>query len=105
MKHNLVAGLRAAVFITAITGLAVGIGAQQDCLAQPAPAAPAPAAGPPGAIQGTLTLPKPLDLVWDATDPNGLPLNPKWAYRVTHPAPDTSLPDVTRLCGVPHTFT
>ncbi len=42
--------------------------------------------------------PAPMDLVWDATDVNGVALNPKWGLQVTDPG---TLPDVPQLCFVP----
>ena len=42
--------------------------------------------------------PAPMDLVWDATDVNGVALNPKWGLQVTDPG---ALPDVPQLCFVP----
>ncbi|PYQ05685.1 MAG: hypothetical protein DMF82_07970 [Acidobacteria bacterium] len=41
--------------------------------------------------------PAPMDLVWDATDVNGVALNPKWGLQVTDPG---ALPDVPQLCFV-----
>jgi hypothetical protein len=36
--------------------------------------------------------PAPFDLVWDSEDDNGLPLNPKWGWQITHGgAPDPNL--------------
>lgn len=47
----------------------------------------------------------PFDLVSDAFDPNGIPLNPQWGWRRTHPEPDRSLPDPNQLCnGFPATY-
>jgi hypothetical protein len=41
----------------------------------------------------------PFDVVWESVDPNGIPLNPQWAWRLTHLEPqDRSLPDPTKLC-------
>lgn len=36
---------------------------------------------------GTQQLPAaaPFDLVWDSEDDNGIPLNPKWGWQITHP--------------------
>jgi hypothetical protein len=41
---------------------------------------------------------KPFDLVWDVNDEdyNGLPLNPQWAYQLTHP---WGVPDFPSICG------
>jgi hypothetical protein len=40
--------------------------------------------------------PSPMDLVWgDATDVNGVALNPKWGLQITNPG---SLPDVAEIC-------
>ena len=41
--------------------------------------------------------PAPMDLVWDATDVNGVALNPKWGLQVTDPG---MLPDVPEICFV-----
>ncbi len=41
----------------------------------------------------------PLDLVWDAVDDNGIPLNPRWGYQVDHAG---APPDVHALCPKPN---
>jgi outer membrane receptor protein involved in Fe transport len=41
----------------------------------------------------------PFDLVWDSIDPNGIALNPKWAWETTHP--DHPNPD-TLCAGFPY---
>jgi hypothetical protein len=46
--------------------------------------------------------PAPFDLVWDTTDPNGLPSNPRWGYwsnPATNPNdPNSPAPDPAQLC-------
>jgi hypothetical protein len=43
--------------------------------------------------------PLPFDLVWNATDPNGVPANPSWGYQITRRPADPLLPDPGRLCN------
>ena len=57
--------------------------------------------GPAQVTQGPAWSPysKPFDLVWDTNsgvDANGLPLNPIWAYQITHPR---QKPDFMATCG------
>jgi hypothetical protein len=49
------------------------------------------------ALAATDDTPAPMDLVWDATDVNGVAVNPKWGLQVTDPG---ALPDVPQLCFV-----
>jgi hypothetical protein len=49
----------------------------------PAPASPAPL---------------PFDLVWNSEDDNGIPLNPKWGWQITHPG---ALPDPKQCVSGP----
>ena len=55
-----------------------------------------------GAIESGVQLSphsKPFDVVWDMNndDFNGLPLNPKWTWQLTHPVAD--VPDFLSTCG------
>jgi hypothetical protein len=38
----------------------------------------------------------PMDLVWDNTDPNGIPFNPEWNYQRVYPG---KLPNPVQFCG------
>ncbi len=50
----------------------------------------------PAALLPVRSAPAPFDLVWDAVDYNGLPLNPKWASQVNPPG---SRPGPDPLCN------
>ncbi|MEA2779183.1 MAG: hypothetical protein QOK29_727, partial [Rhodospirillaceae bacterium] len=40
----------------------------------------------------------PFDLIWDAIDVNGLPVDPSWGYQLIRGPADPPLPDTGRLC-------
>jgi hypothetical protein len=53
------------------------------------------------AVKRVEAAPSPMDLVWGATDTNGVPLNPQWGQQVNEPG---SLPDATDCFSVPGYF-
>jgi hypothetical protein len=53
------------------------------------------------AVQRVEAAPAPMDLVWGATDTNGVPLNPQWGQQVNEPG---SVPDATECFSVPGYF-